>query len=365
MAGCGLGAAGAVAEARLAHAKIGGWQALLPAALFSLFPHVQVPIAHALCHCHCPGPSEPRWGGGLKAQRRIQHSAWGGLLLLLAAMACFAVLDTTTKWVTAVVPPLMALWVLFAVQAFGAGTYLLSTRGLGGLRTAHLRLHLLRGTLLTGVQMLAFFSLMVLPVGEFTALAMTTPLLVTLLASRVLGEHVSVWRLLLVLGGLGGTLVIVRPGGGMGWTLLLPMGLVLVNAVFQLLASKMARTEDAITTLCYSSGTALLLLSLPLAWVWTPVGQASLWGGMLLMGLAAAAGNLLFILAFERAPAATLMPYMYLQIGFGILGGWLMFQHVPDGWSQLGMGLVAACGIAGALLTVHEGRRRTSGLRQA
>jgi drug/metabolite transporter (DMT)-like permease len=225
-------------------------------------------------------------------------------------------------------------------------------------------MHLGRGILLLGVQMLAFFCLHYLPVGEFTAMAMTTPLLVTLLASRVLGEHVSIFRLVLVLGGLSGTFVIARPGSNaIGWALLLPLALVLVNTVFQLLTSKMARTEDAVTTLFYTCLTGLVVMSLPLPWVWVAVSTPGLWLGLLLMGLTAAGGNLLFILAFERAPAATLMPYMYLQIGFGIFGGWLMFDHVPDFWASVGMGMVALCGVAGGLLTLHEMRQRQAGLQ--
>ncbi len=295
----------------------------------------------------------------MKPARRVPASAWGGLLLLLAAMACFVVLDSTTKRVTEQVPPLMALWLLFAIQFLLTGSYVLARRGLASLRSAQLGLHLTRGTLILGVQTLAFFSLKYLPVGEFTALAMTTPLVVTLLASRVLGEHVSLTRLLLVGGGLLGTLVIVRPGGNaLGWALLLPLGLVAVNAVFQLLTSKMARSEDAITTLFYTCLTALVLSSVPLPWVWQVVPEPALWWGLLLMGLTATCGNLLFILAFERAPAATLMPYMYLQIGLAIVAGWLVFDHVPDFWAAVGMGLVAACGVAGALLTIHEARVR-------
>lgn len=290
---------------------------------------------------------------------RVKPSALGGLLLLIAALASFAVLDTTTKVVTASVPLLMALWVLFLVQTLAAGAYVLVARDRDSLKTSRLGLHITRGALLLTVQMLAFFSLHYLPVGEFTAMAMTTPLLVTLLASRFLGEHVSVFRLALVAGGLAGTLVIVRPGSNaVGWALLLPLGLVLVNSAYQLLASKMARTEDAVTTLFYTCLTALVLISLPLPWVWVPVGSLNLWLGLLLMGVAAASGNFLFILAFERAPAATLMPYMYLQIGFGILGGWLIFDHVPDFWAMVGMGLVAVCGVAGGLLTLHEMRAR-------
>ena len=280
-------------------------------------------------------------------------------------MASFVVLDTTTKWVTVRVPMLMALWVLFLVQTVVTGGYVLVARGVASLKTAHPRLHATRGTLLLVVQLLAFLSLNYLPVGEYTALAMTTPLVVTLLATRFLGEHVSPLRLLLVAGGLVSTLVIVRPGSNaMGWAMLLPLGLVLVNAAYQLLASKMARTEDALTTVFYTCSTAMLLSSLPLAWVWQPVPDADLWLGLLLMGVAAACGNLFFIWAFERAPAATIMPYMYLQIGFGILAGWLVFDHVPDFWAMVGMAMIAACGVAGGLLTVHENRAQQTALPQ-
>jgi drug/metabolite transporter (DMT)-like permease len=132
--------------------------------------------------------------------------------------------------------------------------------------------------------------------------------------------------------------------------------------VYQLLTSRMARTEDAVSTLVYTSLTAVTLVTLSLPWVWAPVNEPVLWLGLLLMGLAASGGNLLFILAFERAPAATLMPYMYLQIGFGLLGGWLVFAHVPDFWALVGMALVAACGVAGGLLTLHEARARQAAL---
>ncbi len=302
----------------------------------------------------------------MKAQGRVRASAWGGLLLLLAAMCCFAILDTTTKGVTAAVPPMMALWLLFLVQTLAVGGYVLAVRGVASVRTDHLGLHLTRGSLLMGVQLLAFYSLKFLPVGEYTALAMTTPLLVTLLASRFLGEHVSALRLLLVGGGLLGTLVIVRPGGaGLGWAMLWPMGLVLVNTAYQLLTSKMARTEDAITTLLYTCLTALALATVPMLWVYVPIADSALWWSLLLMGLAATCGNLLFILAFERAPAATLMPYMYLQIGMAILGGWLVYDHVPDFWATVGMGLVAFFGVAGGLLTLYEARQRQSDSRQA
>jgi drug/metabolite transporter (DMT)-like permease len=75
------------------------------------------------------------------------------------------------------------------------------------------------------------------------------------------------------------------------------------------------------------------------------------------MGVTGSVGHFLLILAYARAPAATLTPYLYAQIGFAMLGGWLVFAHVPDSWSVLGMVLVALCGAGGAWATLHERRR--------
>jgi drug/metabolite transporter (DMT)-like permease len=51
-----------------------------------------------------------------------------------------------------------------------------------------------------------------------------------------------------------------------------------------------------------------------------------------------------------------LTPYLYTQIGFAVLGGWVVFNHLPDPWTFAGMGLVALCGALGAWLTVRESR---------
>ncbi len=276
------------------------------------------------------------------------------------ALACFAVLDTTTKHVTLVVPIVMAVWARYFFQALLITSVVLSLKGLTVLQTKNPRQQLTRGVLLAVVTGLAFSSLKFLPVGEFTAINMTSPLLVTLLAARTLGEHVSMQRVWLVCGGFVGTLIIVRPGTEMfGWSLLIPVALVLVNATFQLLTSKMARTEDAMTTQFYTTWVGTALTSIPLFWFWVPVTETRVLLELVLMGAAGATGHFLLILAFERSPAGALMPYMYAQIAFAMLGGWLVFDHVPDQLSVVGMGLIALCGTAGGMLTVYELRQKT------
>ena len=84
--------------------------------------------------------------------------------------------------------------------------------------------------------------------------------------------------------------------------------------------------------------------------------QVVIAAGLCLMGTAATVGHFLLILAYRRAPASTLTPYLYAQIGFAMLGGWWVFNQVPDTASLFGIALIAVCGAAGAWLTMRERR---------
>lgn len=284
-------------------------------------------------------------------------SALAGIGLALTAMACFATLDTTTKYVSTSAPLLMALWFRYAFQAVATTLAVLPARGRQAWRTAHPKFQLLRGALLLVSSLLAFFSLKYMPVAEFTAIVMIAPLVITLLASKSLGEKVSKTRWALVMGGFAGTLVIIRPGhDAFEWTTLLPLGLVITNSWFQLLTSKLAKTEDPVTMHLYTGWVGTLLASVALPFVWEPLASWTLWGWLSLMGLMATVGHFMLILAYRRAPAAAVTPYLYSQIGFAMLGGWLAFSYVPDQWSMIGMVMVAVFGAAGAWLAVRETR---------
>ncbi|GAC1599221.1 MAG: DMT family transporter [Ramlibacter sp.] len=285
------------------------------------------------------------------------QDALAGIAMVTLACGCFAVLDTTTKSISASVPLLMALWFRYAFQAIATTVVVLPLRGVAVLRTRHLPFQCLRGVLLLASSLFAFASLKHMPVGEFTAIVMISPLAITVLAATVLKEKVSALRWLLVAGGFAGTLVIIRPGGqAFHWASLLPLGLVASNAWFQVLTSKLARTEDPVSMHLYTGWVGTLVASVALPFVWTPLGSGWLWLALGLMGAAATVGHFVLILAYQRAPAATLTPYLYTQIAFAMVGGWLVFHHVPDGWSLLGMGAIAVCGAAGAWLTVRERR---------
>ena len=117
----------------------------------------------------------------------------------------------------------------------------------------------------------------------------------------------------------------------------------------------MVRTEEPLTMHLYTGWVGTLVSSVALPWSWAAL-SAWQWGLMVLMGLSASIGHLLLILAFERTAVATIAPYMYAQIAFAVIGGWLVFSHTPDGGSLIGMCVIGACGAGGAWLSLRQSR---------
>jgi drug/metabolite transporter (DMT)-like permease len=284
----------------------------------------------------------------------------GGVAFIVLALACFGALDTTTKFASATAPLVMALWLRYVVQAGLTSALLWPSRGARLFRTGRPGLQFLRGLLLLTCSSIAFLSLRAMQVGEFTAIVMLTPLLLTVIAAAMLRERVSWLRWLCVLGGFGGAMMVIRPGMGLfQLAMLLPLVLVIANTAFQALTSRMARTEDPATMHFYTGLVGLVLTSAALPLVWQPLPWTT-WAAMSLMGVFSTLGHFLLIMAYTRTPVAVLTPYLYLQIAFATLGGWIVFAHVPDAWSLAGIALVAVSGVFGTWLTGREilARRR-------
>ena len=74
------------------------------------------------------------------------------------------------------------------------------------------------------------------------------------------------------------------------------------------------------------------------------------------MGLCSGIGHLLLLQAYTHATPATVSPFLYTQIGFAMLMGWLFFGQKPDAISLTGIVVVLLSGLAGVWLSVFEKR---------
>lgn len=98
----------------------------------------------------------------------------GGIAFIVVALACFGALDTTTKIAA---PVVMVVWVYCLVSTMVTGAVLWPAR----------RARLFQ----TGWTALQFFRLRFMQVGEYTAIVMLAPLLLTVVAAIALHESSS------------------------------------------------------------------------------------------------------------------------------------------------------------------------------
>lgn len=293
-----------------------------------------------------------------------QHRPLLGIALIVGAASCFATMDSTTRYVGGFLPVLLILWARYSFQAIAMAVWL-GAAWLRGrrevFRAAHPKFQAIRGLLLLFTSAMSFYGVQHMPVAEFTAINMLTPVLVTLLAALVLHERVSKLRWALVIGGFAGALIVIRPGSGLfGWAVWFPLAGALSYAAFQVLTAKLSALESPYTTHFYTGLTGMVVLSPLLALLPLELGPAlraatpGQLGLLAFIGLLGTVGHLLLILALGLAPTGTLMPFVYVQIAVAAAIGYFAFDHAPDGYAWLGMAVLSACGATSAWLNVRR-----------
>lgn len=287
-----------------------------------------------------------------------------GIALVIGAASAFATMDTTVRYVGAHFSVALVLWARYGLHASIMTLWIALSRQ-RSFRSANPMFQIARGALLAFSSAMAFAALRRMPVAEFTAIVMLTPVVATVVARLWLKEQVSRLRWALVVGGFLGALIVVRPGSGLvGWAALLPLAATFSNAAFQSMTSRYAPHEDPFTTNFYTGATGVTIATpLLLASVADPVdtllaAPAVQIGALLAVAILGTAGHLLLILALGKAPASTLMPFQYVQLAAAALAGYLVFGLAPDGWSWLGMAIIGVCGAASAWLNVRAAAER-------
>ncbi len=191
-----------------------------------------------------------------------------------------------------------------------------------------------------------------IPLADATAVIFAAPALTVAAAAIWLGERVSPRRWAGVAIGLLGVGIAIRPpfltGEPLHWAMLLPIVTAVANSGYQLLTRRLAGLDDPRTTFLHTSlaACALAALAQPFVWV-TPAWVDLPW--MALLGLLGAAGHMLLVLAFARAPASILAPMSYTQILWAGLAGLLVFGDFPDGWTLVGAAVICLGGVLVAL----------------
>ena len=279
-----------------------------------------------------------------------QHSL-RGVLLFVFSLLLFAGMDTAIKFLAQSHPGPVIVAARYFIHALLMLTVLTPLHGRALFRTVRTRWVLVRGIALAMSSLLMGLALQRMPVGETTAIVFLSPFLVVLLAGRFLGERVGGWDWAGALLGFVGVICIARPGSGLdGWGVVFALANVSLAVVYQLLSRVLITTERTLPMLFFSAAVGALLFGALLPWTfdgqWPTMTETLM---MLAIGATAALGHYLYTAAFRQAPASVLAPLGYFQMVWAIVLGWVVFDHVPDGWGLVGMALIAIVGGLSAL----------------
>ena len=269
-----------------------------------------------------------------------------GIALVSFTYVVFTLLDGSAKWLVGSVPVIVVVWLRFVSHAVLASVLLLPLRGKKLVATNHLRWHIVRGAMFCAMTGINFWALQYLQLAVTSSIFFIVPILIALMAAPMLGEKLDAGRWIAVLAGFAGMLVIVRPGSAEFHPAML---LSLVNAALYALFNLTTRhlaAYDSPETIQYLPALVASLLLAPFALAaWQSPGSWLEWSVLCLLGVLGGLGHYLLALAHRYAPATVIAPFLYQQVIYMALFGYVVFGDVPGTGVWVGTAIVIASGL--------------------
>src|SRR5215475_15331255 len=200
--------------------------------------------------------------------------------LMALATICFALLDTTAKYLVTVdaVPVAQVTWVRFVGHIGFSAVALWPFAVRPSLRSAKPLIQILRSTIMIVTTGFNFISLRYLQLDQTVTIFFLAPLLVALLAGPLLHEWVGWHRMVAIIAGFLGVLLVMHPGfGTLHWAMLISLVATLGYALYNLSTRYLAAYDPPEVTQTYTPlAGAIVLMPFALA-AWVPPQDITLW----------------------------------------------------------------------------------------
>jgi drug/metabolite transporter (DMT)-like permease len=222
--------------------------------------------------------------------------------------------------------------------------------GFKRLRTHRPLQHVARNLVHYGAQFGWFFALTLIPLGEVVAIEFTTPIWTAILATAFLGEHMNRGRILAVVFGLAGVIVIVRPGlTGANAGQIVAMLAAVAFGVSIVMVKSLTRTDTTLQIIFWMTvvqSTAGLIPAI-VVWSWP---SATAWGWLLVVAFCGTFSHYCMARAMLYADATIVVPMDFLRVPLTALAGWLIYAERMDLLTVMGAAMI----LGGNLLNLRS-----------
>ena len=267
-----------------------------------------------------------------------------GIVITIVGGLCFAIQDAGIKWLSAEIAVLQILFLrsLFGLAFLGASTSFSGER---------ISLKVNRPWLLavrSGINILSwvlfFTSLKYLQLATAVALFFSFPLFLAIISVPVLGESVGIRRILAIVVGFVGVLLITNPAAGLSMPALMMLGAALGWAIVASLTRILGEKENTTTLLFYTLLGFAILLAIPQFWLWRSIGLDAC---LLIVGVAffGVIAQFAVTKAYAIASPSLIAPFEYTALIWSAIIGYLVWSDIPDVYAIIGAFLIIASGI--------------------
>jgi drug/metabolite transporter (DMT)-like permease len=269
-----------------------------------------------------------------------------GIGLMCAAVAQFACLDSTAKYLSAGMDTLEIVWARYTFSFLLTAVVSNPLTQPGLLRTKRPALQVIRSLLLIVATVGNFLALRWLQLDEVLSIIFTFPFIVAIVSGPILGERLGWRRRSAIAVGFCGVLLITRRGvGGMHPAALFSLVATIAYGFYAVITRIVSRTDTNQTSLFYSNLIGALVMLPVIVFIWHPPGNWMHWLMLIAIGALASSGHYCLIAGHRLAPASVLSPFIYTQLIWVVILGYFVFDHVPNAWTMVGAAVVIGSGL--------------------
>ena len=197
-----------------------------------------------------------------------------------------------------------------------------------------------------------FIAVKHMPLADSISIFFVEPMILTLLSVVFLGEIIRFRRIIAIIIGFIGALIIIRPQfNSVGIVSFLPLIAALCFAVYMLITRYFSEKIPPFQ-LQFQMGLIIIPIMLFLMLTFPNSGNLNFispsWGELqllFLLGLVATIGHLMIVFATTKAPANLLAPFQYLEIVGATILGYLIFNDIPSYLTFVGIAAIVTSGI--------------------
>jgi len=187
-----------------------------------------------------------------------------------------------------------------------------------------------------------------LPLTMFYVTVFTAPMMIAILASFFLREHLTVPKVMAIIAGFIGVVIAVNPlqssgpGDWIGYACALTGTVCFAGSITW--SRVMTQTESGNSMVFF---TALIEMIFGFGLMLTHAEPLTIKLLLILFGMGAlcALGNFLIYMAIKHTTAANVSQFHYTQIVTGALLGYLVWHEIPTAHLLVGVGLIVAAGL--------------------